>query len=135
MDTNNEAISGTARCISIDLPGHGNSVGQSHATEEAAEKPRLSIEIIADVLCNALQQKIVLFGYSMGARILLYMTLKFTDKIKGATIISGSPGLKIASARKVRCAKDDNRAQILITSHMAYQSFSILGMKESCGRA
>lgn len=114
-----KAISGTARCISIDLPGHGNSVGQSHATEEAAETPRLSIEIIADVLHNVLQQitsnKIILIGYSMGARISLYMTLKFTDKIKGATIISGSPGLKNASERKVRRAKDDNRAQILVT--------------------
>ncbi|XP_048134973.1 protein PHYLLO, chloroplastic isoform X3 [Rhodamnia argentea] len=114
-----KAISGSARCISIDLPGHGNSVGQSCATEEAAEKPRLSIEIVADVLCNLLQQitskKIILIGYSMGARISLYMTLKFTDKIKGAAIVSGSPGLKNASARTVRRAKDDNRAQILVT--------------------
>ncbi|XP_056164428.1 protein PHYLLO, chloroplastic isoform X3 [Syzygium oleosum] len=114
-----KAISGSARCISINLPGHGNSVGQSHATEEAAEKPRLPIEKIADVLCNSLGQitskKIILIGYSMGARISLYMTLKFTNKIKGAAIISGSPGLKNASARKVRRAKDDNRAQILVT--------------------
>lgn len=39
----------------------------------------------------------------------------FVIKIKGAAIISGSPGLKNASARKVRRAKDDNRAQILVT--------------------
>lgn len=83
-----KAISGSARCISINLPGHGNSVGQSHATEEAAEKPRLPIEKIADVLCNSLGQitskKIILIGYSMGARISLYMTLKFTNKVGSA---------------------------------------------------
>ena len=36
-------------------------------------------------------------------------------KIKGAVIISGSPGLKNDEARKIRMVKDDSRSHALIT--------------------
>lgn len=35
-------------------------------------------------------------------------------KVKGAVVISGSPGLKNEVERKVRRAKDDSRARFLI---------------------
>lgn len=35
-------------------------------------------------------------------------------KVKGAIIISGSPGLKDEVARKVRRAEDDSRARFLV---------------------
>lgn len=35
-------------------------------------------------------------------------------KVKGAVVISGSPGLKNEVARKVRKAKDDSRASFLV---------------------
>ncbi|KAK9276554.1 hypothetical protein L1049_006088 [Liquidambar formosana] len=113
-----KAISGSARCISFDLPGHGGSKIQNHAGREAGQEPRLSIEVVADVVCKLIQYispaKVTLVGYSMGARIALYMALRFSDKIEGAVIISGSPGMKDIVARKIRRAKDDSRARSLV---------------------
>lgn len=104
-----KAISGSARCIAVDLPGHGRSklLGQDFDLEE----PGLSIMAFAKILqqlFDSLQcQKVVLVGYSMGARISLYMALRYNYKVAGAVIISGSPGLIDEEARKVRRAKDD----------------------------
>ncbi|KAL5828551.1 hypothetical protein ACOSQ3_018019 [Xanthoceras sorbifolium] len=114
------AVSGLARCISIDLPGHGGSKIQHCGSEVATQKPTLSVDVVADVLFELIEQitprKVTLVGYSMGSRIALYMALRFSHKIKGAVIISGSPGLKDASARKIRRAKDDSSAYSLVTN-------------------
>ncbi|XP_016572692.2 protein PHYLLO, chloroplastic isoform X3 [Capsicum annuum] len=113
-----EAISGSARCIAVDLPGHGRSnlLGQDYGLEE----PGLSIMAFAKILqqlFDSLQcRKVVLVGYSMGARISLYMALRYNDKVSGAVIISGSPGLIDEAARKVRRAKDDFAACSLASS-------------------
>ncbi|XP_016492156.1 protein PHYLLO, chloroplastic isoform X1 [Nicotiana tabacum] len=92
-----KAISGSTKCIEVDLHG--------------LEEPRLSIMAFVNILqqlFDSLQcQKVILVGYSMGARISLYMALKYNDKVAGAVIISGSPGLIDEDARKVRRAKDD----------------------------
>lgn len=79
-----KAVSGSARCISIDLPGHGESRVKSSNGE--AQGPRLSIENVAKILSKTLDQisseKVTLVGYSMGARIALYMALKFAEKVQ-----------------------------------------------------
>ena len=36
-------------------------------------------------------------------------------KIKGAVLISGSPGLRDTLARKIRAAKDDSRARSMVS--------------------
>ncbi|CAN6675731.1 unnamed protein product [Malus baccata var. baccata] len=113
-----KAISGYARCISIDLPGHGGTKIQNHGDNNAVKDSGLSIEVVADLLCEVIKHitpgKVTIVGYSMGARIALYMALRCTDKVNGAVVISGSPGLKDEVARKIRRAKDDSRACILI---------------------
>lgn len=82
-----KAISGSARCISIDLPGHGGSKIQNHDGKEDVLEPNLSIEVVADVLYKLIHSitpgKVTLVGYSMGARIALYMALtsSFSDKV------------------------------------------------------
>ncbi|XP_020225950.1 protein PHYLLO, chloroplastic isoform X3 [Cajanus cajan] len=112
-----KTFSGSARCISVDLPGHGKSM--LHGEKGAGEKLRLSLEIIADLLLKLIHHiapaKVTLVGYSMGARIALYMALKFGTATKGAVLISGSPGLKDKLSRKIRAAKDDSRALAVIT--------------------
>lgn len=78
-----KTFSGTARCISIDLPGHGKSI--LHGVISAGEEPLLSLEKIADILhkliCNVAPAEVTLVGYSMGARIALHMALKFSSKV------------------------------------------------------
>ncbi|XP_045833302.1 protein PHYLLO, chloroplastic isoform X1 [Trifolium pratense] len=111
-----KTFSESARCISIDLPGHGKST--LHGMKSATEEPCLSLEIVAEILHKIIHhvapEKVTLVGYSMGARIALYMALRFSSKIKGAVLISASPGLKDKLARKIRAAKDDSRARSVI---------------------
>ncbi|KAL7171373.1 hypothetical protein ACSBR2_036094 [Camellia fascicularis] len=114
-----KAISGSARCIAVDLPGHGRSKMQNYGIREASQERSLSIEVVADILQKLIQNstpgKVTLVGYSMGARIALYMALRCTSKVEGAVIVSGNPGLKDLSVRKIRRAKDDSRACSLIS--------------------
>ncbi|KAI5419515.1 hypothetical protein KIW84_043619 [Lathyrus oleraceus] len=76
-----DLFSESSKCISIDLPGHGKSV--LHGVERAAEEPWLSLEIVGDILHKVIHHvapaKVTLVGYSMGARIALYMALKFLE--------------------------------------------------------
>lgn len=80
-----KAISRSAKCISIDLPGHGGSKIQNHGCKGAQEEATLSIEIVADVLYELIQGitpfKVTLVGYSMGARIALHMALRLSHKV------------------------------------------------------
>ncbi|KAK1292718.1 hypothetical protein QJS10_CPB17g00378 [Acorus calamus] len=77
-------------------------------------------------------ERVVLVGYSMGARIALYMALRYTEKfyltkalmvlkINGAVIISGSPGLKDELGRRNRIKQDDAKARYLLSHGL--QSF------------
>ncbi|GAB2280146.1 hypothetical protein Dimus_014783 [Dionaea muscipula] len=114
-----KAISGSVRCISVNLPGHGKSMIQYHGAKDTAGEDQISIRVVAALLSklidNIAPRKVTLVGYSMGGRIALYMALKYGPKIDGAIIISGSPGLKDATARKTRCAKDDSKALSLVS--------------------
>ncbi|CAL5349997.1 unnamed protein product [Camellia sinensis] len=114
----NNAISGSTRCIAVDLPSHGRSKMQNHGIREVAQERSLSIEVVADILQKLIQNitpgKVTLVGYSMGARIALYMALRCASKFEGAVIVSGSHGLKDVSVRMIRKAKDDSRACSLI---------------------
>ncbi|KAF9597408.1 hypothetical protein IFM89_018603 [Coptis chinensis] len=75
-----KACSTSVRCISVTLPGHGGSRIESHANKESGQEPRMSVEVIADILAklihNITSSRVVLVGYSMGARIALCMALR-----------------------------------------------------------
>lgn len=79
-----KAISGSTRCISIDLPCHGGSKIQNHGAKDT-EPPSFSIEVVADIIYKMINQitpgKVICVGYSMGARIALHMALRFSDKV------------------------------------------------------
>ncbi|KAJ6807004.1 protein PHYLLO, chloroplastic isoform X4 [Iris pallida] len=113
------AMSATARCISIDLPGHGNSQPHWHITKESKQRFDISVESVADILmkliCRITKEKVILVGYSMGARIALNMVLKYNKKVDGAVIISGSPGLRDEVTRRIRATQDEAKAQYLMT--------------------
>ncbi|KAL2905213.1 Protein PHYLLO chloroplastic [Bienertia sinuspersici] len=114
-----KALSGSAKCFSVDLPGHGRSKLQSCYSVNHNQGQSLSIEVVSAVLNQLISKisttKVTLVGYSMGARIALYMALRFSEKIAGAIVISGSPGLQDEMQRRLRAAKDDSRARSLIS--------------------
>ncbi|CAO2820404.1 unnamed protein product [Amaranthus hypochondriacus] len=118
-----KAVSGSAKCFAVDLPGHGKSRIQSGDSVNLTGGLSLSIEVVAAILNQLIDKlctrKITLVGYSMGARIALYMALRFPGKIDGAVVISGSPGLKDETDRRIRAAKDDSRARTLTSFGLA----------------
>lgn len=80
-----KALSTSARCIAVDLPGHGESVIDGDTQIESRQKPHIPIEAIANILskliCNITHRRVVLIGYSMGARIALYSALRCGNQV------------------------------------------------------
>ncbi|XP_065045713.1 protein PHYLLO, chloroplastic-like isoform X3 [Musa acuminata AAA Group] len=113
-----KGVSATAHCISIDLPGHGESQVQFSMDKRSKQGIDLSVESVADMLLKLISSVttggVILVGYSMGARIALHMALKFKEKVMGAVIVSGSPGLRDKTVRKIRGAQDESRARFLV---------------------
>ncbi|MQL91070.1 hypothetical protein Taro_023674 [Colocasia esculenta] len=120
-----KAISACCRCISIDLPGHGESKIKWRLDGKTNEGASISVELVADVLHKLFSEvtngKVVVVGYSLGARIALYMAMKYSQKIEGTVLISGSPGIEDDAARSIRSAQDDARAHYLTSQGL--QSF------------
>jgi 2-succinyl-6-hydroxy-2,4-cyclohexadiene-1-carboxylate synthase len=98
-----ESLKSRFYCISIDLPGHGQ-------TEVIDEK--LGYEFIATAqgiiqLLDSLGiDRISIAGYSFGGRLALYLTLEFPDRFDRAILESTSPGLSNASDRQARIIRD-----------------------------
>lgn len=80
-----KGVSATAHCISIDLPGHGESQVQFSMDKRSKQGMDLSVESVADILLKLISSittgGVILVGYSMGARIALHMALKFKEKV------------------------------------------------------
>ncbi|XP_078444001.1 2-oxoglutarate decarboxylase/hydro-lyase/magnesium ion-binding protein isoform X2 [Wolffia australiana] len=112
-----KALSVNARCIAVDLPGHGESEISWKVVNEEERERSMSLELVGDILCKLLShltdKEVILVGYSLGARISLYMATKYKDKIEGTVMISGSPGIRVDSARRTRLAQDEARANYL----------------------
>ncbi|WOK95438.1 protein PHYLLO, chloroplastic isoform X2 [Canna indica] len=113
-----KGVSATAHCISIDLPGHGESQVQSSMDNRSKQGLDLSVESIADALLKLISGmttgRVILVGYSMGARIALHMALKYKEQVAGAVIISGSPGLRDGTSKRIRAAQDEAKASFLV---------------------
>ncbi|XP_042431039.1 protein PHYLLO, chloroplastic-like isoform X2 [Zingiber officinale] len=112
------SISASVHCISIDLPGHGESKLQSLVDKSSKQRLDLSVESVANILLKLISGitsgKVILVGYSMGARIALNMAVKYKEKVIGAVIISGSPGLRNETTKRIRVAQDEAKANFLV---------------------
>jgi isochorismate synthase/2-succinyl-5-enolpyruvyl-6-hydroxy-3-cyclohexene-1-carboxylate synthase/2-succinyl-6-hydroxy-2,4-cyclohexadiene-1-carboxylate synthase/O-succinylbenzoate synthase len=77
------ALAPSARVIAIDLPGHGESQILQH--HKNSEQFVLTVQLVADLLlklmCHITDGKVVVVGYSMGARIALHMALNQDHKV------------------------------------------------------
>lgn len=104
-----------ARCVRIDLPGHGASVRLSPAayTFEGA------VQAVADVLDEVGAGRATLVGYSMGGRIALAVALAHPERVRRLVMASASPGLYLDEERAARCVSDEQLAVRLETGDLA----------------
>jgi 2-succinyl-6-hydroxy-2,4-cyclohexadiene-1-carboxylate synthase len=96
-----EGLSDRYFCVAPDLPGHGGH-------RELPVGPGLA-EVAGDLLSrlDALGvERCALGGYSMGARVALYLTAHYPDRVSALIFESGSPGMPDAAAREERRAQD-----------------------------
>ncbi|KAF7120245.1 hypothetical protein RHSIM_Rhsim13G0143500 [Rhododendron simsii] len=110
-----KALSGSASCISVDLPGHGESRMRNNGIWETKKEPSLSIEVVADIV-NKLIDNItpgkVTFSWILdGSK----NCIVHGSEVDGAVMVFGSIGLADGPARKIRRAKDDSKSCALIS--------------------
>lgn len=101
-----EALSPDAYCVTVDLPGHGQSLdGPEYLyTMEGAT------QALADVLDDVGIHRCSLVGYSMGGRVALYFSLFHPGRVRRLGLESASPGLPTGEERVQRRFLDDERA-------------------------
>jgi 2-succinyl-6-hydroxy-2,4-cyclohexadiene-1-carboxylate synthase len=102
-----EALTDEAYCLTVDLPGHGQSLNRPsylYSMEGATQA-------LADVLDDAGIDRCSLVGYSMGGRVALYFSLFHPTRVRRLVLESTSPGLPSAEERAERQSLDEERAQ------------------------
>lgn len=100
-------------CLAVDLPGHGKT--RVTGDETGYNMSNTARALIA--LLDKLQiDKCYLFGYSMGGRLALYMTLYFPERFEKVVLESASPGLRTEKERSHRRQADLELSQKLENS-------------------
>lgn len=100
------ALEGSFRCVAVDLPGHGTSLGlppETYTIEGAARA-------VVGVLDELGIERPVVAGYSMGGRLALYLALRYPERCTGIFLESASPGLEDEAEREERRKSDDEKA-------------------------
>jgi len=92
------------KVIRVDLPGHGR-------TELPKDVQRYRIESTTQDLADLLRElncaPAHVWGYSMGARVALYLALVHPEVVQRLVLESGSPGLATEAERAARRASDE----------------------------
>ncbi|NEP45050.1 MAG: 2-succinyl-6-hydroxy-2,4-cyclohexadiene-1-carboxylate synthase [Okeania sp. SIO2H7] len=100
-------------CLTVDLPGHGKT--QINGDEKNYTMPNTARELI-NLLDSLGINKCYLFGYSMGGRLALYLTVNFPQRFEKVILESASPGLKTEKERSLRISSDFQLANKLETT-------------------
>ena len=111
-----DALSDHFRCITVDLPGHGDSLGLSSPdsyTMEGASKLLLSLFTETGI------EKAHIIGYSMGGRAALYFAVHHPSRCRKLVLESSSPGLESEDDRRDRRGVDEARSQRLESEPLA----------------
>ncbi len=99
-------------CVTVDLPGHGQSVNLADPGAYAIEGACCLLErVLSEIDVDSAH----VVGYSMGGRLALYFARHFAERCRNVVLESASPGLKTASQRAQRIESDEARARRLET--------------------
>jgi 2-succinyl-6-hydroxy-2,4-cyclohexadiene-1-carboxylate synthase len=113
--------------LTLDLPGHGTA---AHLSGGLAE--------IADLVVDALPgDRVVLGGYSFGARVALHVALRAPSRVSALVVLGASRGIRDADDRAQRRRHDDALAahlldvgtEVFLSEWLAQPLFSTLGSR------
>lgn len=99
------------RCVAIDLPGHGDSIG----FEDSVYTMDGACAAICETLDALDVDQCVPVGYSMGGRTALYFGLHYPERCRRLILESASPGLATPQEQADRRGVDEARALRLET--------------------
>jgi 2-succinyl-6-hydroxy-2,4-cyclohexadiene-1-carboxylate synthase len=103
-------ISGTHRCIAVDLPGHGETGAPA---DEALWTPDGCVKALAEILAAAGGGCVM--GYSLGGRLALQLAAEHQQVVTRAVLVSAAPGIADEEARRERRSADEQLALRLET--------------------
>lgn len=103
-------------CLTIDLPGHGNT---KVTGEDQCYQISPTAQAIIQLLDKLQISQCFLVGYSMGGRLALYLTLHYPQRFIKVILESTSPGLKTELERLNRLQSDLQIAYKLRTEKLA----------------
>ena len=101
-------IPGRFTPVLIDLIGHGKS---SSPADPKYYSPDLQVYFLNEILNRIGINKLILVGYSMGGRLAVAFSEKYTDRIEALILESTSFGIQSEKERKERIAADKNLAE------------------------
>lgn len=102
-------------CLSVDLPGHGQTRVQQDSDYQMSNVALALIELLDELNIK----QCILVGYSMGGRIALYLAIHFPQYFQGVILESASPGLSNQLERDRRLVQDLKLAEQLESSNLA----------------
>lgn len=94
-------------CLTVDLPGHGESLNLSDDLYSMEGTARA----LAEVFDAEGIERCTMVGYSMGGRVGLYFSLGHPSRIERLVLESVSPGLRTEEERANRRRVDEERAE------------------------
>lgn len=105
------ALSGSHRCVAVDLPGHGETGAPA---EETLWSPAGCVASLAAIV--EAQGGGAVAGYSLGGRLALQLAVEHPGLVTSAVIVSATPGIADEEERRARRAADEERARRLETA-------------------
>jgi 2-succinyl-6-hydroxy-2,4-cyclohexadiene-1-carboxylate synthase len=97
-----QILLGQYRCLTIDLPGHGDTI----IADESQYTMENTAELVASIAECVGIKRFHLVGYSMGGRLALYLALHFPQMIHSLILESASPGIEGSEERENRRRAD-----------------------------
>jgi len=104
------AFAARRRVIAADLLGHGRSDAPPDPRRYGIEQGAADLLAVLDHL--GIGQASIL-GYSMGGRLALFLTAAAPGRVHRLVLVSASPGLREAAARRARAEQDANLAETI----------------------